>query len=70
MNEKHLTQHEVAERWGISTGTLERWRCGGIGPVWLKLGGQVRYRTQDVLAYEEECLRRDTAKRLGAGGGA
>ncbi|MEI7843809.1 MAG: helix-turn-helix domain-containing protein [Gallionellaceae bacterium] len=52
----HLTQTHLAKRWSVSEGTLERWRSEGIGPIFLKLKGQVRYRIRDVEQYEESCL--------------
>ena len=27
------TQEQLAQHWLLSEGTLERWRCEGIGPV-------------------------------------
>ena len=47
-----LNQKELAERWTISARTLERWRWKGDGPAFLKIGGRVVYRIEDVLAYE------------------
>ena len=55
-----MTQVELAERWRISEATLERWRTESNGPVFLKLGNQVRYRVQDVEAFEEVALRGST----------
>ncbi len=55
-----MTQTELAERWRISEATLERWRTESNGPVFLKLGNQVRYRLQDVEAFEEAALRGST----------
>jgi len=55
--EKLLTAEELAERWVVAVRTLERWRNAGKGPVWLKIGGQIRYRLVDVLAYEAEAER-------------
>jgi predicted DNA-binding transcriptional regulator AlpA len=49
---RHLGQNELARRWGISPRTLERWRSASEGPTYLKLGGSVAYRLEDVLAYE------------------
>jgi hypothetical protein len=57
----HLTQLELARRWCLSTATIERWRSEGIGPRFLKLGGQVRYRLDDILDYEASCLRSSTS---------
>lgn len=56
MEVKHLTQSDLAKRWGISEASLERWRCEGIGPVYLKLTGRIRYRLCDIENYEESCL--------------
>lgn len=51
---KLLVQSELAARWNVSEATLERWRHTKVGPVFLKLGGAVRYRMEDVLAYESQ----------------
>ena len=50
---RHLNQVQLAQRWGISPRTLERWRWLGIGPAYLKLVGTVAYRMEDVQAYEK-----------------
>jgi predicted site-specific integrase-resolvase len=55
-----MSQAELAQRWGISPRTLERWRWIGHGPKFLKLGGRVVYRMQDVEAYEAAQLRSST----------
>ena len=56
----HLNQKQLANRWTVSEATLERWRSEGIGPVFLKLQGKVRYRLVDIEAYEESCLTSST----------
>ncbi len=58
--ERCMTQTELAERWRLSEATLERWRTESGGPLYLKLGNQVRYRLQDVEAFEEAALRGST----------
>jgi hypothetical protein len=50
-----LTSAELAERWGCSTGWLANMRSVGVGPPFLKLGSNVRYRVPDVIAYENSC---------------
>ena len=60
MDGRCMTQTELAERWQISEATLERWRTEAGGPVFLKLGAQVRYRVHDVEAFEAEVLREST----------
>lgn len=64
--ERCMTQTELAERWRISEATLERWRTESNGPVFLKLGNQVRYRVRDVEAFEAEVLRESTKSQGGA----
>ena len=32
----------------VSEAALERWRLEGIGPIYVKLGGQARYRREGV----------------------
>jgi predicted DNA-binding transcriptional regulator AlpA len=58
---RFLNEHEVAERWGISPRTLQgfRYRDKSVplqnrkGPPWVLIGGTVRYREADVLAFEQ-----------------
>jgi predicted site-specific integrase-resolvase len=56
----HLNQVELSRRWSISPRTLERWRWTGQGPRFLKIGGRVVYRVEDIEAYEAEQLRTST----------
>lgn len=57
----HLTQTDLARRWRISPRTLERWRWLGQGPKYLKIGGRVVYRLEDIEAYEAEKQREAVA---------
>ncbi len=57
MEDTCLNQSELAARWRISPRTLERWRCVGEGPSYMKLGGRVIYRTEDVEEFERQVLR-------------
>ena len=57
MREICLSQIDLAARWRISPRTLERWRWTGEGPSFMKLGGRVIYRLEDVLAFENQELR-------------
>ena len=58
---KHLNQVELSRRWRLSPRTLERWRWLGEGPRYLKIGGRVVYRLEDIEAYEAEQVRDSTA---------
>jgi transcriptional regulator GlxA family with amidase domain len=55
--ETYLDQHQLADRWGMSPRSLERWRWQRVGPVFLKIGAKVRYRERDIAAYEQANLR-------------
>jgi hypothetical protein len=57
---QHLNQIELSRRWKVSPRTLERWRWLGEGPQFLKIGGRVVYRLQDIERYEAEQLRDST----------
>ncbi|MCT8159368.1 helix-turn-helix transcriptional regulator [Pseudoruegeria sp. SHC-113] len=58
-----LNQKELARRWTISHRTLERWRWAGEGPAYMKIGGRVVYRLEDIIAFEQGQLQQtaDTA---------
>jgi hypothetical protein len=49
---RHLNQVQLARRWSLSPRTLERWRWLKQGPPYLKIGGRVIYRVEDVEAFE------------------
>ncbi len=61
MTVRHLNQIELADRWNISHRTLVRWRGRGEGPAFLKIGGRVVYRLEDVEAFEADQTRKSTA---------
>lgn len=62
MTIRHLNQIELAARLNISPRTLERWRWTGEGPRFMKVGGRVVYRLEDVEGYEDGQLRNSTAE--------
>ena len=47
-----LTEQMLADRWHCSASRLQRWRAANTGPTYLKIGGKVLYRQEDVSAYE------------------
>jgi hypothetical protein len=49
----YLTERDVAERWRLSPKTLQNWRVAGRGPRFWKFGQAVRYRLDDVIAFED-----------------
>lgn len=63
MTGKMLSGRELAERWGLSTKTLDRWRNKGDGPPYLKFGSAVRYRMEDVIEFERRAVIRKTCRQ-------
>ena len=59
----YLTQTQLADRWQVAESTLERWRSEGIGPLYMKMMGRVRYRLPDITDFQEEVLRNSTSER-------
>ncbi len=57
MNTQHLDQTNLSRRWRVSPRTLERWRWLKIGPAYMKIGGRVVYRIEDIEAFEAMQLR-------------
>ena len=57
----YLTTQDLAIRYGVTYGTIKRWRREGRGPVYQKLDKlaldprlpRVRYYLADVLAFEQ-----------------
>ena len=62
MSVKHLNQIDLARRWSISPRTLERWRWLGQGPRYIKIGGRVVYRVEEVEAFETQQTRASTSE--------
>jgi len=52
-----FTERNLAHRWQLSCRTLQRWRAEGFGPAWIWIGGSVRYRISDIVAYEARNLQ-------------
>lgn len=48
-----LTTPELAAMLRVSRKMLASWRCTGQGPNWMMVGRLVRYRMEDVLAWQE-----------------
>jgi hypothetical protein len=61
---RHLNEVELSNRWGVSTRTLQRWRWSKQGVPYVKLGGRVVYRLEDIEAYEAAQLRLAKENRI------
>jgi hypothetical protein len=47
----------------MSQRTLERWRWRGEGPPFIKIGGRVVYRLEDIEAFETQQWRTSTSDK-------
>ena len=58
-----LNENELAQRWGVSPKTLQRWRTEGRGPRYLKLSRRVSYPLDTVIEFERYALHESTCER-------
>ena len=59
-----LTTREAASYLGLAMTTLNKWRCHGGGPVFVKLGRAVRYRREDLNVFVEQRSVLSTSQSL------
>ncbi|MBF0584659.1 MAG: helix-turn-helix domain-containing protein [Magnetococcales bacterium] len=60
----HMTNpSHLARRWGIAPKTLQNWRCAGKGPPYIKIGGRIMYRWEDIKQYEIAHQHNDLSNR-------
>ena len=50
----YFSEKSLANRWGVSFRTLQRWRWKGKGPPYMKIGGRIRYHLDNIKQFEEE----------------
>ena len=53
LNTKYLNTQETAYLLGLSKGTLQNMRVMRRGPPYIKIGGSVRYDSQDLHQFME-----------------
>ena len=54
---KRFTETELAERWNVTTRTLQGWRKAKKGPHFIRIGERsIFYREEDVEDYENKCV--------------
>lgn len=61
---RHLTQRDLAKRWNKSVATIEKYRSIGNSPRFLKIGGIVLFREEDVQEYERSRLYETNSTRV------
>jgi hypothetical protein len=52
-----ISEAELATRYGRSVRTLQRWRRAHTSPAWMRIGGRIFYRLDDVSAFEARARR-------------
>lgn len=50
-----LLEREAAERVRLTKTTMAGMRSRGVGPAWIKLGGRVFYKHEDLDAWVAAC---------------
>lgn len=59
---ERMNNREAADYLGLKAATLNKWRCHGDGPPFIKVGRLIRYRKIDLDAFLMRGLRRSTAE--------
>lgn len=62
-----LRTPDAAQRLGVSASFLEKQRCLGTGPDYVKIGRSVVYRECDIDAWVAAQVRRNTSQPAGGG---
>lgn len=57
-----LSPEQAAEMLGVTKASLARWRCNGVGPVFVKVGAKVGYTEADLAAWVAGNRRQTTAR--------
>lgn len=60
---RFLRTPEAAKLLGLSGSTLEKHRCNGTGPYYIKLGGRVVYAPKDLMKWAQRGGRTSTTER-------
>lgn len=63
MTKLNMSENELAQKWGISPKTLQRWRSEGRGPRYLKLSKRVIYPIDEIQKFESHSLYASTSER-------
>jgi hypothetical protein len=52
LDKRLFSEPELATRYGKTIRTLQRWRAEGYGPTYLRIGGSIFYRLEDIEVFE------------------
>jgi len=56
-----MTVTQAADYLGLAVSTLNKWRCHGGGPIYIKMGKAVRYRHADLEQYMADMVKASTS---------
>lgn len=59
--EKLIDEKQAEECYGLKRSSLQKWRCLGGGPNFIKIGRSVRYRPSDIEDFINDHLRISTS---------
>jgi len=62
---RFVSTKELSQLLCIAESTLRYWRCAGIGPAYVKLGGRIKYDLPDVDAYVRANKRKPSVRAHG-----
>jgi len=57
-----MTVQQASDYLGLAVSTLNKWRCLGGGPVFIKMGRAVRYRVEDLETYLSSSSSQSTSE--------
>src|SRR5260370_41124458 len=60
-----VSTKELSKMGDMPESTLRYWRCAGIGPAYVKLGGRIKYDLVDVEAYVRASKRKPSWRSHG-----
>jgi len=64
LGDVRLTERHLCKFWSITPETLRKWRTNGYGPVYIKIGGRVLYRPEDIREFERQNRYRSSGQKL------
>ena len=68
-DEIRLTERQLCKFWSITVETLRKWRGNGYGPIYIKVGGRVLYRPEDIREFERQTMYRSSGQKIQYEGG-
>lgn len=63
--EKPFSNQQAADYLGMTAATMNKWRCTGEGPRFMKVGRLIKYRRSDLDEFLQARLCRSTSEFAG-----